>query len=99
MQPCTRTHQAGHAPGPKAEAGSRLDRQQAATQGTADAMREEGKGEERKKKRGKKKRKKEKKQGRCKPAPEVPSPLEVVLTRPHSAISARAGAMGTRWGM
>ena len=52
-----------------------------------------------KKREGKKKRKKEERIGRCKPAPEVPSPLEVLLTRPHSAISARAGAMGTRWGM
>ena len=52
------THQARHAPGPKAEAGSRLDRQQAATQGTTGAMREKGKGEERKKKRRKKKKKK-----------------------------------------
>ena len=54
------THQARHAPGPKAEAGSRLDRQQAATQGTAGAMREEGKGEER----GKKRRRKKKEKGR-----------------------------------
>ena len=56
-------------------------------------------GKERKRKGGKGKREKEERIGRWKPATEVPSPLQVLLTRPHSAISARPGAMGTRWGM
>ena len=56
--------QAGHAPGPKAETGSRLDRQQAATQGTAGARREKGKGGGERKKRGEEKKKKKGKKTR-----------------------------------
>ena len=69
---------------------------EAAMHGDAGAKREERRGTKGGEK-GKKVKKEKNEWG--KQATEVPSPLEVVLTRPHSAISARAGAMGARWGM
>ena len=75
-------------------AGTRQDNE-AAMHGDAGAKGEK----ERKKRRKRRKKEKRKKNEWGKQATEVPSPLEVLLTRPHSAISARAGAMGARWGM
>ena len=91
---------------PKAQTGTRQDHEAAMHSATRTRQDHEAAmhgdagvkgGKEKKKKRRKKKEKKEKRIGRGKPAPEMPSPLLSVLTRPHSAVLARAGAMGTRW--
>ena len=62
---------------------------------------ERGKKGRKGKEKGEEKEKNEKKEKNewDEPAPEVPYPPLVVSTRPRFAISARAGAMGTRWGV